>query len=100
MAAAIVAPSWRIAAAFVAVYLLLRLALAFTLGLWGLRDRLVKTKWWLLPLRDALGFVIWFASLFLSRVHWQDAAYDVRRGRLIQVPEHSVAAPERVSTNY
>lgn len=85
IAAAIVAPSWRIAAAFLAAYLVLRLALAFTLGLWGLRDRLVKTRWWLLPLRDALTFVIWFASLFLSRVHWQDAAYDVRRGQLVPV---------------
>lgn len=97
--AAIVAPSWKTAAAFVAAYVVLRLTLGFTLGLWGLRDRLVKTKWFLLPLRDALAFVIWFASLFVSRIRWQDATYDVQRGRLIPVPEHSVAAPERVSTN-
>ncbi|HEV2424058.1 MAG TPA: bacteriohopanetetrol glucosamine biosynthesis glycosyltransferase HpnI [Terriglobia bacterium] len=99
IAAAIVAPSWRISAAVLAAFVVLRLALAFTLGFRGLRDRLVKTRWWLLPLRDALAFVIWFASLFVSRIHWQDATYDVRHGRLMPVPERPMAAPEHASMN-
>lgn len=99
IAAAAVATSWRIAVAFIAAYLVLRPALAFTLGLWGLCDRSVRTKWWLLPFRDALAFVIWFASLVVSRVHWQDIAYDVRRGRLIPVSRRRAAAPEHASTN-
>jgi Glycosyl transferase family 21 len=89
--AAVIAPSGRAAAALPAAFLALRVALAFTLGSWGLRDPLVKRKWWLLPLRDALGFVISLASLFVSRVHWQDAAYDVSRGRLIPVPTRRAA---------
>ena len=97
--AAILAPSWMIAAAFVAAYLVLRMTLAFVLGSWGLRDPLVRKKWWLLPFRDALAFVIWSASLFSRRVHWQDAAYDVRCGRLIPASERTVTVPERVSTN-
>jgi len=88
-----------IAAAFVAAYLVLRMTLAFVLGSWGLRDPLVRKKWWLLPFRDALAFVIWSASLFSRRVHWQDAAYDVRCGRLIPASERTVTVPERVSTN-
>lgn len=87
IAAVILAPSWNIAAAFVAAYVVLRLALAFTVGWRGLRDPVVKRRWWLLPFRDALAFVIWFASLFVSRVHWQDGVYDVRRGRLIPLPQ-------------
>jgi len=97
--AVILARSWVIAAAFAAAYLVLRMALAFVLGSWGLRDSLVRKKWWLLPVRDALAFVIWFASLFARRVHWQDAAYDVRRGRLIPGTERSVTVPERASSN-
>ena len=97
--AVILAPSWMIAAAFVAAYLVLRMTLAFVLGSWGLRDPLVRKKWWLLPFRDALAFVIWSASLFSRRVHWQDAAYDVRCGRLIPASERTVTVPERVSTN-
>jgi ceramide glucosyltransferase len=91
IAAVAAAPSWRIAASFAAAFLILRAALAFTLGLWSLRDPLVKKKWWLLPLRDALGFLIWLASLVLSRVHWQDAAFDVSRGRLIPVRARPIA---------
>lgn len=97
--AVILAPSWMIAAAFVAAYLVLRMALAFVLGSRGLRDRLVRKKWWLLPFRDALAFVIWLASLFARRVHWQDAAYDVRRGRLIPATGRTVSVPERLSTD-
>jgi ceramide glucosyltransferase len=93
IAAAIVAPSWPVAAAFLGAYLILRLTLAFTVGAWGLDDPLVKRKWWLLPFRDALAFVVWLASLFVNRVRWQDAMYDVRRGRLIPVRERSGLAP-------
>ncbi len=96
--AAILAPSWPSATAFVVAYLALRVVLAFTLGSSGLRDPLVKKKWWLLPFRDALAFVIWLASLFVSRVHWQDAAYDVRDGRLIPAGERSMKVAGSVST--
>jgi len=97
--AVILAPSWMIATAFAAAYLVLRMAVAFVVGSWGLRDLLVRRKWWLLPFRDALAFVIWLASLVARRVHWQDAAYDVRRGRLIPGTERPATAAERVSTN-
>jgi ceramide glucosyltransferase len=97
--AVILAPSWMTAAGFAAAYLVLRMGLAFVLGSWGLRDPLVRKKWWLVPFRDALAFVIWFASLFATRVHWQDAAYDVRHGRLIPATGRPVTVPERVSNN-
>jgi hypothetical protein len=89
LAAAAVAPSWAIAAGFVAAYLILRLAVAFTVGGWGLRDSLVRNRWWLMPLSDALGFAVWLFSLFKHRVYWQGIAYDVRRGRLIQETANS-----------
>jgi ceramide glucosyltransferase len=85
------APSWQVALAFAAAFVALRLAVALALGSWGLRDRLVARKLWLLPLRDALGFAVWLLSLFVSRVHWQDAAFDVRRGQLIPVAGRGIA---------
>ncbi len=95
IAAAIVAPSRTLALAFVASYLVLRLGVAIVVGANGLRDPLVKRKWWLLPLSDALGFLVWLSSLFVNRVYWQGAAYDVRRGRLVMVnpSEGPTAAP-------
>jgi ceramide glucosyltransferase len=80
-----VAPSRIIAGCFVAAYLALRIGLAFTVGVWGLRDSLLKRKWWLVPLSDAFGFLVWLTSLFTRRVVWQDSTYEVRRGRLIPV---------------
>jgi ceramide glucosyltransferase len=73
----------RMAAGFVAAYLVLRLGAAFAVGGWGLRDRVILRKWWLVPLDDALGFVVWLASLFRSRVVWRGSIYDVRQGRLL-----------------
>jgi ceramide glucosyltransferase len=73
----------RMAAGFVAAYLALRLGVAFTVGVWGLRDRLIRRKWWLLVFDDALGFVVWLVSLVASRVVWQGSVYNVRHGYLV-----------------
>jgi ceramide glucosyltransferase len=83
IAAAAVAPSRTIAASYLVVYLALRLGSAFTVGVWGLRDLLLKRRWWLVPVSDALGFVVWLASLFARRVVWQGSSYRVRKGRLV-----------------
>jgi ceramide glucosyltransferase len=83
--AAALAPSRIIAGSFVAAYLVLRLGAAFTVGVWGLRDSLLKRKWWLIPLSDAFAFVVWLISLFKNRVVWQNSTYEVRNRRLIPV---------------
>jgi len=82
IAAMALAPS-RIAAGFVAAYVVLRLGVAFSVGVWGLCDRLIRRKWWLVPFDDALGFVVWLISLFASRVVWQGSVYNVRHGCLV-----------------
>jgi len=88
------APSWSIAGCFAAAYLALRLSLAFTVGVWGLRDSLLKRKWWLVPLSDAFGFLVWLTSLLTSRVVWQDSTYEVHKGRLIPVATSHVGLGE------
>jgi ceramide glucosyltransferase len=89
--AVILAPSHLLAGIFVAAYLILRMGVVFTLGVWGLHDDLLKRRWWLVPLWDAFAFVLWFISLFWNRVRWRGAEYRVSRGRLIPVNSH----PER-----
>jgi len=83
--AAVAARSRTIAGCYAAAYMVLRLGSAFIVGVWGLRDSVLKGKWWLVPLSDALGFPVWLTSLFTSRVVWQDSTYNVRKGRLIPV---------------
>lgn len=85
LAAAAVAPSAGIAVTYLGTYLALRFAMAWTVGLWGLRDPLLRRKWWLVPPSDAVWFPVWLASLFWNRINWRGREFYVRRGRLIPV---------------
>jgi len=74
---AIVSRSAAGALLFAAAYVGLRLAMAETVGVWGLRDETVRRKWWLLPLRDLLHFVVWVGSFFSNRIIWGDAEFEL-----------------------
>jgi ceramide glucosyltransferase len=62
----------------VATYLLLRLALAWTVGVWGMSDETVRKKWWLVPLRDALHFGVWVASFLSNRIVWGGTEFQLK----------------------
>lgn len=85
LAAAAVGPSRIAAIGYLGTCLLARLAMAFTFGAYGLKDPLLRRRWWLIPLLDAAGFFIWVAALFSNRVSWRESQFYVRRGRLIPV---------------
>jgi ceramide glucosyltransferase len=89
--AAMLAPSGAISAAYLAAYLLLRSLMAWTVGVWGVRDSLLRRRMWMLPLRDAFAFVVWLASFFHNRVEWRGAHYAIRDKQL--VPLETPAAP-------
>jgi ceramide glucosyltransferase len=86
--AVILAPTRLLAGSFVAAYLILRMAVVWTMGVWGLHDELLKRRWWLVPLWDVFAFVIWLHSLFWSRVRWRGVEYRVAHGRLVPVASH------------
>jgi ceramide glucosyltransferase len=81
--AAVVAPNAFVAVIYLVAYLILRIAVAWTMGIWGLRDETLRKKWWLVPLRDAIQFVIWLASFLSNRVVWNGVEYRVKRGKMI-----------------
>jgi len=95
LAAAAVAPSRLTAIGYLSTYLVTRLAMAFTFGAHGLKDPLLPRKWWLIPLRDAVGFFIWAATLFSNRVSWRESKFYVRRGRLIPVTPPAGTEPKQ-----
>src|SRR6266436_2116944 len=68
--AAAVAPTAWIGAAFVAAYLVLRLLMAWVVGVWGVRDQVLRKKLWLVPVRDAIHFAVWLAGFASKRVKW------------------------------
>ncbi len=84
--AAIAAHSAVASAAYLFAYLLLRLTMAWTIAVWGLGDPVVRKKPWLIPLRDAAGFLVWIAGFFSSRVSWRGRDYRVKGSCLIPMP--------------
>jgi ceramide glucosyltransferase len=91
LAAAALAPSRLAAIGYLGIPLAARLAMAFSFGAYGMRDPLLRKRWWLIPLRDAGDFFIWVATLFWNRVTWRGSKYYVRRGRLIPVARRAAA---------
>ena len=83
--AALVAPTKRIAAFYPLAYLILRFAMAWTVGIWGVRDEFLRRKIWLVPLRDAIHFVVWLASFGSNRIRWSNIEYAIRKGRMVPV---------------
>ena len=83
--AAVVAPSAWIGAAFVAAYLVLRLLMAWVVGVWGVRDEVLPKKLWLVPLRDAIHFAVWVAGFVSNRVTWGGVEYAIEGGRMREV---------------
>jgi hypothetical protein len=78
----LIAPTKLIGVSFLAAYMLLRTLVAWTVGVWGVRDDTVRRKLWLIPLRDAANFIVWIAGLFGDRVVWSGVQYVVHRGRM------------------
>jgi ceramide glucosyltransferase len=81
--AALAAPTRSVALAFLAAYLLLRLVMAWTAGVWGLRDELLSRKLWLIPVRDAIHFAVWIAAFASRRIHWGGEDFIMNKGQLI-----------------
>jgi ceramide glucosyltransferase len=98
--AALVAPAPWIAAVYLIAYLVLRITMAWTVGVWGVGDAVVRRKLWLVPLRDAIHFVVWLASFASNHIHWGGEEYIIRQGRLIsttasELPDAGVASQAR-----
>jgi ceramide glucosyltransferase len=85
VAAAIVAPSAWIAAGYVAAYLLLRFAVTWVAGVWGIRDEVLRRRLWLVPVRDAIHFIVWLSSFGSNRVKWGGAEYAIEDGKMKEV---------------
>jgi len=66
-------------------YLLLRLLMAFAVGAGVLQDQTVRRRWWLIPLRDAIHFIVWLASFASNRVTWGDAQFVMKNGQMVPV---------------
>src|SRR5437016_13278249 len=60
--AALAAPAGWIAGIYPAAYVVLRSGMAWTVGGWGVGDQVLRRNLWLVPVRDAIYFVVWLVS--------------------------------------
>jgi ceramide glucosyltransferase len=60
-----------------------RLIQSWVVG-WGVvRDRAALTRFWLYPLRDLLGFIVWAASYTGAKTAWRDSRYELRGDKIV-----------------
>jgi ceramide glucosyltransferase len=85
LGAAAVAPAWSVAAAYLLAYLTLRLALAWAVGVGCLQDDTVRRRWWLIPVRDSMSFIVSIASFCSNRIDWRGRSFELQHGRLVPV---------------
>jgi ceramide glucosyltransferase len=93
--AALVAPTRWIAAGYLLGYIVLRHIMAWTVGVWGVGDEVLRRRLWLVPLRDALYSAVWLASFASNRIRWGSQEFAVRKGRMVPViaPQAGDSAP-------
>jgi ceramide glucosyltransferase len=89
--AGFLAPAKWLATIYVLTYLILRMTMAWTVGVRGIGDEVLRRKFWLIPFRDAIHFVIWLASFGSNRIRWGSAEYAVEHGRMIPLADKEQA---------
>jgi ceramide glucosyltransferase len=90
--AAIVAPTAQIAAAYLIAYLVLRLAMAWMVGVWGVGDEILRRKLWQVPFRDAIYFIVWIASFASTKIQWGGEQYQMQNRKM------TPSSPEKDAT--
>jgi ceramide glucosyltransferase len=79
-------PSAKIAIGYAALYLFLRMSLAWEVGVRLIDDPTVRRKPWLVILRDAVCLCLYLASFFSNTMNWRGAQYRVHGALLIPLP--------------
>jgi ceramide glucosyltransferase len=73
---------WRIGILLLAAAVINRLAEAWLVGWTVVRDPQTRRGLWLYPLRDLLGFAVWFASYLNLRYVWRDSRFELSGTRI------------------
>jgi ceramide glucosyltransferase len=74
-----------LAASYLLAYLILRIAMTWLTGAWGLGDRRLSKMMWLIPVRDAISFIVWLAGFFAEKIVWRGLEYRLHDGQLIPI---------------
>jgi ceramide glucosyltransferase len=85
LAAVLAYPSLFVGLTYLGGYCVLRSAIVWLIGIRGLKQERLWKKLPLLPIWDALAFLIWLISFGRSSIRWRDQEYFIREGMLVPV---------------
>jgi ceramide glucosyltransferase len=78
-------PTWPVAIAYLGGYLVLRVIITWLVGIHGMRQKGLWPKMLLIPVWDAVAFMIWVASFGRNVIRWRGYEYYIRDGILVPV---------------
>jgi ceramide glucosyltransferase len=78
-------PSALTAAVYLGSYFLMRCAITATVAIWGLEQRSYWRRLVLIPLWDAVAFLVWVTSFAQRSIRWRGNRYYIRGGALAPV---------------
>ena len=81
-AAAMLGKPW-VGLLLLAVAILNRVVESWVIGWAVVRDPVARNQFWLCPLRDLLGFIVWAASYTGARSVWRDSLYELRGDKIV-----------------
>ena len=76
-------PTAAVAVAYLGGYAACRIAITWTIGVWGMKQKGLWKKMPLIPVWDAMAFVMWIASWGRRTIRWRGVDYFLREGRLV-----------------
>jgi ceramide glucosyltransferase len=82
-------PTLAVAAGYLGAYAVLRVAMTWMMGTWGLKQSGLWKQFALIPLWDALALAIWLVSFARKTVRWRGAKYYIRDGVLIPATQQT-----------
>lgn len=97
LAACAVRPTETVAGVYLGGYLLLRMAMAWSIGIRGLKQISLWQDLLLIPIWDAVACALWLTSFTRSSIRWRGADYYIREGQLVPVSSLTSTRPARVS---
>jgi ceramide glucosyltransferase len=93
LVAVAVMPTLPVMAGFLGTYVVLRLAMAWLIGIHGMKQKSLWARLWMIPVWDAIAFGIWLASFARNTIRWRGIDYLIRQGMLVPASEASQHAP-------
>ncbi|MGA7292534.1 MAG: glycosyltransferase [Terriglobales bacterium] len=85
LAAIAIHPSRGVVLGYLGTYVVMRFAMTWMVGIWGLKHDALWKKLGLIPVWDALAFGIWLTSFARNSIRWRDGEYYIRDGQLVPV---------------